>query len=133
MLKGFRDFVMRGSVVDLAVAVVIGAAFGAVVTEFVKDMLTPLIGIPGSVNFKDQTFSIRGSVFQYGAFVNAVITFVLIATAVYFAVIVPINALAKRRARKQAATTRPCPQCLTEIPLKATRCSACTTEVPAAA
>jgi large conductance mechanosensitive channel len=103
MIKGFRDFIMRGNVVDLAVAVVIGAAFGAVVTAFVKDIITPLIAaIFGQPDFSGLTFTINGSKFLYGEFINAVVSFLLIALAVYFVVVVPMNKLAERRARGQA-------------------------------
>ena len=134
MLKGFRDFILRGNVVDLAVAVVIGAAFGAVVTAFVKDLITPLVAaIFGKPDFSGLTFTINNSTFRYGDFINAVIAFLLVALAIYFVVVVPMNKLAEMRARNLIATTRECPECLTEIPIKATRCAACTTEVPVAA
>ena len=133
MLKGFRDFIMRGNVVDLAVAVVIGAAFGAVITAFVADIITPLIAaIFGQPDFSQLTFTINGSKFMYGAFINAVISFLLIAAAIYFVVVVPMNKLAERRARGQApadATTKQCPECLSEIPVEAKRCAFCTTEL----
>lgn len=134
MLKGFREFILRGNVVDLAVAVVIGAAFGAVVNQLVKSFLTPLIGILGiSGTFENATFTIRSSVFTYGAFIDAVITFVLVAAAVYFAVVVPVNRMNERRAVAEEVATRECPECLSTIPKAAKRCSFCTTEVGAAA
>jgi large conductance mechanosensitive channel len=103
MLKGFREFVMRGNVVDLAIAVVIGAAFGAVVTAFVADIITPLIAaIAGKPNFSDLTFTIHKSKFKYGDFVNAIISFLMIAAAIYFAVVMPLNKLAERRAARLA-------------------------------
>ena len=130
MLKGFKDFIMRGNVVDLAVAVVIGAAFGAVVTAFVADLITPLIAaIAGKPDFSGLTFTVNHSKFLYGAFVNAVVSFLLIAAAIYFAVVVPMNKLAERRARGQAPddpTTRQCPECMSEIPVAAKRCPYCT-------
>jgi len=130
MLKGFKDFIMRGNVVDLAVAVVIGAAFGAVVTAFVADLITPLIAaIAGKPDFSGLTFTVNHSKFLYGAFVNAVVSFLLIAAAIYFAVVVPMNQLAERRARGQAPadpTTRQCPECMSEIPVAAKRCPYCT-------
>jgi large conductance mechanosensitive channel len=133
MLKGFRDFIMRGNVVDLAVAVVIGAAFGAVITAFVADIITPLIAaIFGKPDFSQLTFTINNSKFFYGSFINAVISFLLIAAAIYFVVVVPMNKLAERRARGQApadATTRQCPECLSEIPVEAKRCAYCTTQL----
>jgi large conductance mechanosensitive channel len=103
MLKGFKDFVMRGNVVDLAVAVVIGAAFGAVVTALVADLITPLIAaIAGKHDFSTLTFTLHKSTFKYGAFINAVVSFLLIAAAIYFAVVLPLNKLAERRAARLA-------------------------------
>ena len=110
MLKGFRQFILRGNVVDLAVAVVIGAAFGAVVTAFVADIITPLIAaIFGKPDFSTLTFTINHSKFLYGSFIDAIIAFALIAAAVYFAVVVPMNAMAARRARGQDPTTQGVP------------------------
>jgi large conductance mechanosensitive channel len=133
VFRGFRDFIMRGNVVDLAVAVVIGAAFGAVVTAFVADIITPLIAaIFGKPDFSQLTFTVHNSKFLYGSFINAVVSFLLIALAVYFVVVVPMNKLAERRARGQAPadpTTRQCPECLSEIPVNAKRCAFCTTEL----
>jgi large conductance mechanosensitive channel len=130
-LKDFKAFIMRGNVVDLAVAVVVGAAFGAVVASFVKNLLTPLVSIPGKTDFANLTFTVNKSVFHYGVFVNDLISFVLIAAAVFFFVIKPINALAARRKRGQEAEpgTRDCPECLSEIPDRASRCAFCTAEV----
>lgn len=132
-MKGFRAFVLRGNVVDLAVAVVVGAAFGAVVTAFVNDLLTPLISIPGSVNFAQYAASVGGAQFRYGAFINAVVSFLLIAAAVYFGVVLPVNTLMSRRKTEPdvAALTKPCPECLSAIPARATRCAFCTVEQPA--
>jgi len=130
MIKGFRDFILRGNVVDLAVAVVIGAAFGAVVTAFVRDIVTPLIAaIFGQPDFSALKFTINSSTFLYGSFINAVVSFVLIAAAVYFVVVVPMNSLAERRARGQDPTTKECPECLSEIPVGARRCPQCTSEL----
>jgi large conductance mechanosensitive channel len=135
MIKGFRDFILRGNVVDLAVAVVIGAAFGAVITAFVEDIITPLIAaIFGQPDFSSLTFTINGSRFLYGSFINAVVSFLLIALAVYFVVVVPMNKLAERRARGKAPedpTTKQCPECLSEIPAGARRCAFCASEQPA--
>ena len=132
MLKGFRDFIMRGNVVDLAVAVVIGAAFGAVITSFVADILTPLIAaIFGQPDFSALTFTINNSEFLYGAFINALLAFFLIALAVYFVVVVPMNKLAEGRAGAKAAaeaTTKQCPECLSEIPRPARKCAYCASE-----
>ncbi len=134
MLKEFKAFVFRGNIVDLAVAVVIGIAFGAVITALVADIITPLIAaIFGSHDFSALTFTINNSTFLYGAFINAVISFVLIAAAVFFVVVKPMNAMAARRTKEEpAATTRDCPECLSEIPLAANRCRFCTAEVGAA-
>jgi large conductance mechanosensitive channel len=130
MLKGFKEFILRGNVVDLAVAVVIGAAFGAVVAAFVKDLITPLIAaIFGQTDFSSLSFTINKSEFFYGAFINAVVTFVLVAAAVYFVVVVPMNAVAARRAKGEDPTTRECPECLSEIPIGARRCPHCTSEL----
>lgn len=130
MLKGLREFVLRGNVVDLAVAVVIGGAFGVVVKAFVDDLLTPLIGIPGRLDFANATFTINGSVFRYGAFINALIAFVLVAAAIYAAVVVPMSKLIERRAKPATeVSTRECPECLSSIPVRATRCSFCTSTI----
>lgn len=133
MLSGFKQFILRGNVVDLAVGVVIGAAFGSVVTALTKDLLTPLIGaIVKAPDFSALKFTVNGSTFLYGEFVNAIISFVLIAAAVYFFVVTPINALIAR-SRKSAApadpTTKKCPECLSVIPIDARRCANCTQPV----
>jgi len=134
MLKGFRDFILRGNVVDLAVAVVIGAAFGAVITALVADIITPLIAaIFGQPDFSNLTFTINGSKFMYGSFINAIISFLLIAAAIYFVVVVPMNKMNELRARGKApedATTKQCPECLSEIPVAARKCAYCTSEQP---
>lgn len=131
----FKQFLLRGNVVDLAIAVVIGAAFGAVVTALVQDLITPLIAaIGGQPDFSGLTFTINGSVFKYGHFVNAVIAFIVIALVVFFFIVRPLNALISR-SRRQAPvdpTTRKCPECLSEIPVNARRCSHCTSVVSAA-
>jgi large conductance mechanosensitive channel len=131
MLKEFKAFLLRGNVVDLAVAVVIGAAFGAVVEAFVKDIITPIIGIPGKADFQNLTFKIHGSVFRYGDFINLVIAFISIAAAVFFFVVKPVNALMARRKTEPEieSTTRECPECLSSIPRLAHRCAFCTAEV----
>jgi large conductance mechanosensitive channel len=136
MLKEFRQFIMRGNVVDLAVAVVIGVAFGAVVTALVTDLITPLVAaIFGKPNFAGLSFTINKSTFLYGAFINAVVSFLVVAAAIFFLVVKPLNLLAARRAAREpdaAATTRGCPECLSEIPIAAHRCAYCTSIVPAA-
>lgn len=129
MLEGFKRFLLRGNVVDLAVAVVIGGAFGAVVAALVKDLLTPLIAaIFGKPDFSAIQFTINGSKFLIGDFVNAVVSFLLVAAAIYVFIVAPMNALEERRRRGEAPpdpTTKKCPECLTEIPIAARRCSAC--------
>jgi large conductance mechanosensitive channel len=137
VLKEFRKFILRGNVVDLAVAVVIGAAFTAVITALVKDMLTPLIAaIFGSTQFNNLTFSIHHSVFNYGAFINALISFLIVATVVFFAVVMPLTHLMKRLnlLPKEVAKpiTKTCPECLSDIPEAASRCAFCTSELSAA-
>jgi large conductance mechanosensitive channel len=132
LLSEFKSFLLRGNLVDLAVAVVIGVAFGAVVTAFVGDLVTPLIAaIGGKPDFSSLTFTINHSVFRYGAFLNAVISFVLIAAAVFFFVVVPANALVQRARREPTPdpTTKKCPECLSEIPVDARRCAFCTTQL----
>lgn len=130
MLKGFRDFVLRGNVLDLAVAVVIGAAFGAVITALVKDVLTPLIGVlVGQPDFSAYTLTINGSTLLIGDLVNAVIAFLLIAAALYLFVVAPMNAIVARRRRGEAPadpTTKKCGECLSDVPIAARRCAFCT-------
>jgi large conductance mechanosensitive channel len=129
-MKGFKQFLLRGNVVDLAVGVVIGAAFGAVVTALVKDLLTPLIAaLVKQPDFSALTLTLNDSKFLYGEFINALLSFLIIATAVYFFVVLPINALIARTRRDPAPadpTTQKCPECLSEIPIAAHRCAFCT-------
>jgi large conductance mechanosensitive channel len=132
VLKGFRDFVLRGNVVDLAVAVVIGTAFGAVVTALVEGIITPLVGaILGKPRFDDLTFTINSSEFLYGNVLNAIITFLAVAAVVYFLVVQPMNALEARLIPDQPVDrpVRPCPECESAIPVTARRCSFCTSLV----
>ena len=133
MLKGFREFVLRGNVVDMAVGVVIGTAFGAIVTAFVKDLLTPLIAaLVGKPDFSAFVFEINGSKFLYGDFVNAVIAFLLIAAAVYYFVVLPVNALMARMNKGEvppAPDKKQCPECLSEIPIAARKCAFCASPV----
>lgn len=133
MLRDFKEFLLRGNVVDLAIAVVIGAAFGAVVTALVKDLITPLIAaIGGQPNFSALSFTINKSHFLYGDFINAIIAFIVIAAVVFFFVVVPLNKLIERSQRQATTpdpTTRKCPECLSEIPMEARRCAYCTAEV----
>jgi large conductance mechanosensitive channel len=134
MANGFKQFLLRGNVVDLAVGVVIGAAFGGVVTAFTKDLLTPLIAaVVGQPDFSAIQFTINNSKFQVGDFINAVVSFVIIAAAVYYLVVLPVNALISL-ARKQPPvdpTTKKCPECLSEIAIGARRCAFCTSELGA--
>ena len=131
MLKEFKAFLLRGNIVELAVAVVIGGAFGNVVGALVKDIITPILGIPGKADFSGLDFAIHGSVFRYGAFLNEVVTFVSIAAAVFFFVVKPVNALTARRktAPDVESQTRACPECLSSIPMAASRCAFCTAQV----
>jgi len=129
-VKGFRKFLMRGNLIDLAVAVVIGTAFTAVVTAFVADIITPLIAaIGGKPNFGALTFTINHSRFSYGLFINALLSFVIIAAVVYYLVVNPVTRLTARLERNKIATHRECPYCLSEIPVAATRCMYCTATV----
>jgi large conductance mechanosensitive channel len=134
-MNDFKQFLLRGNLVDMAVGVVIGLAFAAVITALVADLITPLIAaIGGQPNFSGLTFTIHKSHFLYGAFVNALIAFVVIAAVVFFLVVKPVNALMARRRTEPPvdATTRECPECLSEIPIAARRCAFCTAEVPVA-
>jgi large conductance mechanosensitive channel len=133
-MGGFKNFILRGNVVDMAVGIVVGAAFGTVVTAFVKDLLTPFIAaIVKQPNFSGIAFTINGSKFMIGEFVNALISFLLIAAAVYFGIVMPINKLLVKVQKPAAPTLRPCPECLSDIPIAAKRCSHCTSPVPAGA
>lgn len=135
LLKDFKAFILRGNVVDLAVGVAIGAAFATVVKSFSENLLTPILAIPGdSVSFRALDFSIRQASFKYGAFIDDVIGFVLIAAALFFIVVRPINMLMARRKTEPdvMSTTRDCPYCLSSIPIAASRCAFCTADVGAA-
>jgi len=129
-MKGFKQFILRGNVLDLAVAVVMGGAFGAVVTAMVKDLLTPLIAaIAGSPDFSSIAIDVRGSKLLVGDFLNAVISFLLVAAAVYFFIVLPVNSLMARLNRGEAPpdpTTKKCSECLSEVPIGARRCAFCT-------
>ncbi|MBV9073505.1 MAG: large conductance mechanosensitive channel protein MscL [Acidobacteria bacterium] len=133
MLQGFKKFLLRGNVVDLAVAVVIGAAFGALITSLVTNVFTPLIAaIGGKPDFSNLSWTVNNSKIMYGAFLNAVISFFLIAAAVYFFIVAPMNMYTERRNRGQAPpdpTTKKCPECLSEIPIAARRCAFCAATV----
>jgi len=135
VLKGFKQFLLRGNVVDMGVGIVIGASFGAVVTGFVKDLLTPFIAaLVKQPDFSALTFTINGSKFLYGEFINALVSFVIIAAAIYFFVVLPVNALVARSRKEAPAdpTTKKCGECLSEIPIDARRCAFCGQSVAAA-
>ena len=136
MLKDFKQFILRGNVVDLAVAVIIGAAFGAVVTSMVEDLITPIIAaIGGQPDFSELDFTINDSQFRYGAFINAVLSFLIIAAVVFFLVIQPMNALLTRMRTEPTPDplTRKCPECLSEVQIAARRCPFCTSDISAGA
>jgi len=130
MMKGFRQFLLRGNVLDLAVAVVMGAAFGAVISALVKDLITPLIAaIVGKPDFSAIAFEINGSKFLLGDFINALLSFLLIAAAVYVFIVLPVNAFTARMRRGEAPldpTTKKCPECLSVVAIAARRCAFCT-------
>jgi large conductance mechanosensitive channel len=133
MFKGFREFVLRGNVVDMAVGVVIGAAFGGIVTAFVKDLLTPLIAaLVLKPDFSAYVFEVNGSKFLYGDFLNAIIAFLLIAAAVYYFVVLPVNAVMARAYKDEPAAApdkKTCPECQSGIPIAARKCAFCTSAV----
>jgi len=137
-MKGFRKFLMRGNLIDLAVAVVVGVAFNNIVQALISDLITPLLGaITGSHDgkpkqFANYSFTLHGSTFMWGRFLNAIIAFLVIAAVVYFLLVAPSQKLATIAARNQAATDRECPECLSQIPIAARRCKYCTSEVPPA-
>ncbi len=133
MIREFRDFILRGSVLDLAVGIVIGAAFTAIGNSLVVDLLTPLIGILFQADFSTLTLTIRDSPITYGNFLNALISFLLVAAALFFFVVKPMNALAARGAAGEPAedpSTKICPQCASPIPVAARRCPMCTSQLP---
>jgi large conductance mechanosensitive channel len=133
MIKGFKEFVLRGNVLDLAVAFVMGVAFAAVINSLVKDIIMPIIAaIVGKPDFSGLTFTVNNSVFFYGSFINAVVSFLLVAAALYFTIIMPMNKLAERRAKGADPTTKTCPECLSEIPHGAHKCAFCGSEQTAA-
>ncbi|MGH2632130.1 MAG: large conductance mechanosensitive channel protein MscL [Tepidiformaceae bacterium] len=129
MLREFKQFLLRGNVVDLAIAVVIGLYFGNVINALVKDVITPLIGaIGGTGNFAALNFKINGSPILYGDVINEIITFIIVAAVVFFAIVKPMNYLIARSRKEPPAdpTTKKCPECFSEIPVQATRCAFCT-------
>lgn len=135
MISDFKRFLLRGNVVDLAVAVVLGVAFGSVVTSLVENLITPLIAaLVGEPDFSALTFTVNGSVFQYGSFLNALFAFATIAAAVFFLVVKPVNGLISRARHKDSPdpTTKKCPECVSEVPIAATRCAYCAIVLEAA-
>ncbi len=132
-MKDFKEFLLRGNVVDLAVGIVIGVAFVAVVTSLVTNILTPIVSIPGSTDFSSLKFTLGGGTFTYGVFLNDVVSFILIAAAVFFFVVKPMNSLMARRKTEPevVSTTKVCPECLSSIPAEARRCAFCTSDQPA--
>lgn len=132
MFQGFKKFIFKGNVIDLAVAVVMGAAFGSVVSAFVKDLLTPLIAsIGGQPDFSSLYFTVNKSRFMYGEFLNSLISFLIVGAAVYFLVIVPVGRLTSRIKADEEPTTKKCPECLSDIPSQARRCAHCGMEIGA--
>ena len=133
-MKEFKEFLLRGNLVELAVAVVIGVAFAALVGAFVQDLVTPLIAaIGGQQDFSALTFTINDSVFRYGHFLNQLLSFLIIAAVVYFLVVKPVNALMARRKTEGPLdeAVRECPECLSSVPAAARRCAFCTSELRA--
>jgi large conductance mechanosensitive channel len=130
-VKGFRDFITRGNMIELAIAVVIGTAFTAVVTAVVADLITPLIAaIGGKPDFATLSFTVNKSHFLYGSFLNSLISFAIIAAVVYYLIVSPAARMTDLTTRNKEATERDCPECLSSIPIKAKRCMYCTAEVP---
>jgi large conductance mechanosensitive channel len=136
MLKDFKNFILRGNTVELAVAVVVGAAFGSIVTALVKDIITPLVAaIGGKSNFGGLYFTINHSQFLYGDFINAVVSFLIVASVIFFLVVQPVNklmALSARSKTTEEPSSKKCPECLSTIPVAASRCSFCTTKLTTA-
>jgi large conductance mechanosensitive channel len=129
-MKGFKRFLLRGNLVELAVAFVVGVAFGALISAFVRDLITPLIAaIGGKPDFSQLYFTVNHSKFLYGDFINEVITFVIIVAVVYFFVLLPLSKMLDRAKRNEEATERECPECLTEVPIGARRCKYCTAQL----
>jgi large conductance mechanosensitive channel len=132
-VKGFKSFLLRGNLIDLAVAVVIGIAFNAIVQALITDLIAPIIAaIGGKPSFTSLTFTVNRAVFHYGAFIDALLTFLIIAAVVYFLVVMPMAKVLALASRNKEATERDCPECLSAIPVAATRCKFCTANVPPA-
>jgi large conductance mechanosensitive channel len=130
MFKGFTRFILKGNVLDLAIAVVIGAAFGGLISAFVKDLLTPLIAaVGGQPDFSTLSFTVNNSRFMYGDFINAVLSFLIIGAAIYFFVVVPVIRFTARSRPAEVPATRKCPDCLSEVPVQARKCAFCTSVI----
>jgi large conductance mechanosensitive channel len=126
MFKGFRDFILRGNVIDLAVAVIIGGAFSAITKSLVDDVISPLIGaVVGKPDFSSFVFNLGATPIKYGSFLTACINFLIIALVIYFLLVLPVQKLLARMKGPEAASTKPCPECLSDIPLSAKRCKFC--------
>lgn len=134
-MKEFKQFILRGNVIDLAVGVIIGGAFGKVITSLVEDLITPLLGLVRLPDFKEASLPVGEASLRYGTFLNSVIYFLVISAVIFFLFIKPVNKLMARRKTEPdvESNTRPCPQCLSSIPLAASRCAFCTAKVAAAA
>jgi large conductance mechanosensitive channel len=131
-MSGFKEFLLRGNVIDMAVGIVVGAAFGTVVSAFVKDLMTPFIAaVVRQPDFSKIAFTLNNSKFMVGDFINQLISFVIVAAAVYFAVVLPVNKLISRLQKPPAPTTKTCPECVSEIPIAAKRCAHCTSMLAA--
>ncbi|MEV6153803.1 large conductance mechanosensitive channel protein MscL [Nonomuraea sp. NPDC052129] len=131
-MGGFKKFLLRGNIVELAIAVIVGATFSGLVQALVADLVTPLIGaVTGGrqPNFAEYSFTVNGSEFKYGDFLNHLLTFLIIAAVVYWLIVLPMNRLISLFDKNEAATTRPCPECLSDIPLEARRCAHCTAQL----
>ncbi|GAA2434978.1 large conductance mechanosensitive channel protein MscL [Actinomadura vinacea] len=132
-MNGFKKFLFRGNLVELAVAVVVGAAFSGLVTAFVNSFIGPLIAlVGGKPDFSDLAFTVNGTKFPYGGFLTALISFLIMAVVIYFLVVLPVAKLLERLIKAEEATERPCPHCLSDIPIKATRCKFCTSDLATA-
>jgi len=132
-MSGFKKFLFRGNLVELAVAVVVGAAFSGLVNAFVQAFIGPLIAlVGGKPNFNALQFTLNGTTFPYGTFLTALVSFLIVATVVYFFVVLPITKIMERLVKAEEATERPCPHCLSDIPIKATRCRFCTADLTSA-
>ncbi len=130
-MKGFKDFIFKGNVVDMAVAIVVGIAFNNLVQALVKDIITPLVGIPGKVDFSTLSFTINHSVFRYGDFINYMVSFLILAASVYFLIVKPFGKIMKTLSKPSDPVVKNCDFCLSEIPMQATKCAFCTSDIPA--